>query len=1072
MAEMKTNLLLIPVAALLFPALGMTQGQVVINEYMSSNIDGLRDDDQEASDWIELYNPGASAIELTGWGISDDPNDSFQWVFPASAIGPGEFLVLHASGRDKRSFVNERTTVVGFGDDWRYLPGTAPPPAAWRESAFDDSSWALGPSGFGRGDGDDQTVLAEDTIYLRQTFVLSAQEIAELSTLNVHIDFDDGYIAYLNGEEIDRRNMGERFSNPPFDEGAAAQHEAQLYQQNWISGTRLDDLDQWLQPGENVLAIQVHNHPSGLDDLSLNPFLTFGRFTANPSNSVPPGLLFEDPILHANFKLASAGETITLTDRSGVLVDQVDTGLMYANLSRGRHPAGVPGQHYFFFATPGSANTDKAETSFSDPVNITPGPGYYATAVTVTMDHPQPGAVIRYTLDGSEPVLNSPKYNGPFSVPGPVGVIRARAFEAGRWPSFPATRTYVVGVRSEITVFSLVTDPPNLWDFNTGIYVKGPDALPFWPWLGANFYKAWERPVHMEMIEPDGSVPLQMDAGIMIHGGASRSFAQKSLRILARGGYGPEDMQSRMFIDRGSDSFKRIILRNGGTDWGNAILRDGLANTIAGDLDLETTHFRPAMVLLNGAYWGIQNLRNRQDKFYLEDKFGVDPDDLDILELNSDVVEGDRDHYDRMLQFIRDNPVSNPANYAHVQTLMDTDNFATYNAVEIFFANTDWPQNNIRYWRERTPEGRWRWILYDLDNGIGSNGSLTHNTLRMAMSGSGWQTFLFRSLMRNQEFAVGFINRYADLLNTTFLSSRTLPILQELGFGMNPEIDRHFARWSGNRIGWQNNLQDVGEFLGKRLAHARSHVEQEFQLAGQYRLDLGVEPIGAGSVSLTAIDVSDPFTGRYFLGVPVTVTAVPAEGYAFDSWSDPTLPNNEQVVIDPAADYALAARFVQTGPAAILHEVNYRSADDFDPRDWVEIHNNSDQILDLSGWQLQDEGNVFVVPQGASVAPRGFLVLCQDLNDFRALFPGVTNAIGDLGFGLSGSGERVSLLDASGQLRDQMEYRDQPPWPIPASGQGPTLELHQPGLDNANPRNWRASTAAHGTPGAGNSSRN
>lgn len=1062
----------------LFSALGLfvfllgpsSSGQVVINEYTSSNVDELRDEEGETPDWIELFNAGPTPVNLTGWGLSDDPTDPFQWTFPPCGLLPGQYMVIHASGSDSGAIINERITVYGIGDNWRYLEPTSEPASNWRMPGFDDSSWQVGPAGFGREDGDDLTVLQGDTVFLRASFNLDQATIDSIATLDFHVDYDDGFALYVNGIEIDRGHLGNKFHLARFDEFATGSHEAQLYQQNWIEGVRLDDPDKFLVPGKNTVAIQVHNVSANSTDLSLIPFITIGRFSANPNSSVQPGLIFTDPELHANFKLSALGDDIVLTQADGTLADHVQTGQMYANVSRGRHPRGLPGQWFFPFGTPGAKNASNTYTSFSEQVTVTPEGGYHTGTVIVSMSHPSPTAEIRYSLDGSEPTPNSDLYTGPFTPPTPIAVVRARAFENDKWPSWPTTNTYLNGFDSQLPIYSLVTDPPNLWDHYTGIYAKGPDAWPFWPYLGANFYKPWERPVHVEMIEPDGDVPLKFNGGIMIHGGASRSWAQKSFRLLARGGYGPDRMEDRQFVDRGYDSMKRIILRNGGTDWGSSILRDGVANRIASGLDLESTNFRAAMILLNGEYWGVQNLRDRQDKFYLEDKFGVDPDNIDLIELNLNVTEGDSDHYQQMLEFIRQNPVSNPAAYQQVQQWMDTANYALYYAVEIFLANSDWPQNNIKYWRPRTPDGKWRWILYDTDAGMGSSNGPNHNTLRHAFDGNGWESFLFQELLLNAEFRQDFTNTYADLMNSVFLPSHCIQMLDECRAQMDPEMDRHFSRWGNSRNNWENEMNKMVSFFNLRPDIARGHVVSEFGLNGEYVLDLDVQPEGAGYLKLTALDVSDPFSGTYFLGNPVKITAVAAPGYQFDSWSDPLLPNTESLEIDPIANYALTCNFVQTGNSVVINEINYKSSDSFDPGDWVELYNNSDSSVDIGAWYLADEGNSFTVPAGTVIPARGYLVLCRSLVDFQTLFPGVSNAIGDLDFGLSGSGELIQLLDPSLNIIDEVEYNNQPEWPIPPTGQGPTLELRQPGLDNSNARNWRAS-AANGTPGSVNSVR-
>ncbi len=1054
--------------ALLMTALPC-RGQVVINEYVSSNVDSLLDEDGRTPDWIELHNAGSTRVNLGGWGLSDDPADPFQWVFPNRYLQPGEFLVVHASGQDRRVHHNELHTLVTEGDVWSFLPGTQEPPSDWRLATFDATGWASGPSGLGFGDGDDATLVQADTLYLRKTFQVPPAFLAEVTMAYLHLDVDDGFVAYLNGVEIARQNLGRPGDFPPYDQRADLSLEARLYKGWRLQAFPIEDFRGLLRAGDNVLAVQVHNDSAQGDDLSAIPLLSVGRTRANPVDQIHPGLLFPEPLLHTNFKLDALGDSLVLTQPDGTLADQVDTGRMYVDVSRGRHPSGLPGQWFPRFPTPGTANTSWAEDSFSAAVNLTPPSGRFLGGVQVTMDHPSPAAIIFYTLDGSEPSPSSTRYTGPLSLSGPIAVVRARAFESGKWPSWPTTRTYFGRVYSRLPVFSLVTDPLNLWDPLTGIY--------------ENWGEDWERPVHVDMFEPDGSLALEFDAGVRIHGGLSRWWAQKSFRILARGGYGPPSLERRLFVSEGLDSFKRFLLRNAGTDWNRAHLRDGFSSRLIRRADLDIEAFRPAVVVLNGEYWGVQNLRERVDKHYVAAHHGVDPDQVDLLELvgrgplqvlKTQANAGDLEHWDAMISYVLRNPMSDPANYAHLQTLVDTDNYATYQIIEIFVANTDWPHKNTKFWRPRSADGRWRWLLYDADNGLGYVQDASHNTLHYAIgsdSGTGEinGSFLFRELLSSEIFRNDFINRYADYLNTRFRTDRALAVLAEMKAEMDPEMGRQMKRWNRHYSNWTSEVDKVELFCQQRPARARTHIANEFGLAGTWTLDLDVIPAGSGRLQLTAIEVGSAFRGTYFLGVPVRVEAIAAAGYEFASWSDGNLPPTADVLLDPGADYALAAHFRQTGPAAQIHEINYKSAQEFDPGDWIELHNNSDQPLDLSGWQVRDSGAAFVIPNGAVVAARGYLVVCQDLAAFQAAFPTVTQAIGDLGFGLKGGGEEIRLLDASGTLQDRVHYLDQPPWPIPPAGQGPSLELLLPAFDNGDGRQWRASLAAHGTPGEKNS---
>ena len=158
----------------------------------------------------------------------------------------------------------------------------------------------------------------------------------------------------------------------------------------------------------------------------------------------------------------------------------------------------------------------------------------------------------------------------------------------------------------------------------------------------------------------------------------------------------------------------------------------------------------------------------------------------------------------------------------------------------------------------------------------------------------------------------------------------------------------------------------------------------------------------------------------------------------------------------------------------VINEINYKDAIDFPTKDWIELYNNSSTSVDISNWVFKDSDDLheFVIPNGTTMAPGSYLVLSQFLADFQAMFPGVSNVIGDFEFGLSGGGELIRLFNSSNVLMDFVEYSDIEPWPTEPDGNGPTLELRSPNLDNALALSWAASlppSATHGTPGQQNS---
>jgi len=1058
--------------------------QVTIHEVCASNIDLVNDEDGKSSDWIELWNHGAEEIDLTGWHLSDDPDELEAWTLPPLSIPPQQGALIWASGRGTDRPVGPHYhTFVRQGSPGRYFAVNTEPPASWRDLNFDDSSWREGASGFGFGDDDDATVVNRDTIYVRQRFKIERKLARNLSALFLHVDYDDGYIAYLNGHEIARENMpGLPGTHVPVGTPASGSHEALLYQGSRLPSQQLTSFESFLRAGENVLSVQVHNESSASDDLSVSMFLT--GMTASPIGESPdPALEFkgigDEYALHTNFKLSASGEVIVLSDAAGREVDRLSLPQVYANTSYGRSDISGVGAAplHFLEPTPGSPNTSEGRPDYAPSVSASPDGMMSSTALTVSLSSDDPAVDIRYSLDCTEPTEQSTLYAGaiPVSAQGAT-VIRARAFSPGLWPSPICTNTYLVDAApvGELPIFSLVTEPDNLFDPDTGIYVLGPNAAGG-PWFdGANFWNDWERPLHIEFFEEDGERELSMDVGTKIHGGFSRTLPQKSLRLMARGGYGDADMDYAFFEDLDNDEFESVVLRNSGNDFYFGLCRDPIVHIASEGTGLDDMAYRPTIVYLNGDYWGLMSIRERQDEDYLAYRHGVDPDKVDLLEHNLGVIEGSADHYQEMLDYLRDNDMSDDTHFDVIASMVDVDNYAHYFTHQIWANNTDWPQNNMKFWRAQEDGAKWRWLLYDTDFGLGLfGGPVTANALTRLFNptlGSVYARELFLELMENEGFKRDFILRYADLLNTSLSPSALLPVVDEVEAKIIQDFPNHVPLWNGSFSFWQSHIGIIRDFITNRPDFCRDHIRFQFQLAGMYDLSLNVSPPGAGRVRLKVAEIDGPFTGTYFLGVPVQLEAIPSSGFSFTSWSDPSAPQRPVIQIDPAGAYSITAQFTGAsgGASVVLNELQYNPSRSSDPGDWVELYNPTTTALSLDGWELQDESSVYQIPAGTVIPAAGHLVICRDLAAFSAEFPSVSNVLGGFGFGLSGAGERIELHAPNG-LHDFVEYDDQAPWPTGPDGGGTTLELIDAARDNALPSSWAESFVQGGTPGQRNS---
>ena len=277
-----------------------------------------------------------------------------------------------------------------------------------------------------------------------------------------------------------------------------------------------EDYPDWIEI-YNASVSPMNLHGYGLSDDPSQPFKwSFPESTINSGEYLivfASGKDRSHPRFHTNFKIKSAGEPILLTSPSGILIDYVESGYIPLDISRGRMPDGGTEWVYFPEPTPDHENSGTGYADISEPPEFSQQGGIFHSPVNVSLSSSAPGAVIRFTTDGSPPNDSSEIYTSPLLIDSTV-VIRASAFEEGKLFSVPITNTYILYDNHELPVVSLSTDPYNLWDWEEGMYVMGPNADPNPPYYGANFWEDWEKPFHVEMYEPDGSLGFSQDAVI------------------------------------------------------------------------------------------------------------------------------------------------------------------------------------------------------------------------------------------------------------------------------------------------------------------------------------------------------------------------------------------------------------------------------------------------------------------------------------------------------------------------------------------------------------------------------
>lgn len=871
---------------------------------------------------------------------------------------------------------------------------------------------------------------------------------------------------------------------------------------SWYRALGESELD-----GEYPDWIEIHNPGSqavsltgyGLSDSESQPM----KWTFPEDVELEPGghlVVFasgkdkRETFLHTNFKISREGETLVLSSPEGVSIDRIASGEIPIDFSYGRDALDKNEWKVFSTPTPAEPNTTTPFPGFTNTVTASVAAGFHETPVTVELLAASAGDVIRYTLDGSVPGSDAEMYTVPVEI-ATTSVLKARSFNGSEVSSPVLTQTFLINESVTMPVVSLSTDPDHLWDDAIGIYTPGPNARE-----GdriANYWNDWERPVHVELFEPSGSGGFSVDAGIKILGWGSRSNGQKSFAIHLRDKYGVQQLNYPLFPGLQIDSFDAFVLRAAGGDSrsNGTFFRDPLASSLVEHGNVDRQAFRPAILFINGEYWGIQNIREKMNEDFLASHHGVDRDNVDMIQRywrrrHPVVVEGDSDAFLALETFLDSEDMAEPGTYDVVQQTVDIDNFIDYMVTQIFCANYDWPGNNNKNWRPRTEEGKWRWLMYDLDYTFNSDSSnsFSHNTIRHATTSTGtgwpnpsWTILIPDKLLEIPEVQHRFANRFADLLNTDLLPERTTAKLDGMKERYEPEMDRHIARWRRDggitsMTSWNRNIETVRTFLERRPDRVFTHLRSFFRFSGTGTLTLESEPANGGSVRLNSIRIaSSPWQGTYFEGVPVQLQPLPAPGYRFAGWTgvdgaeetmlNTELPEDQEVTVkaifepDPGALNAV-----------IISEINYHAFASADSGDWVELFNGWNVPVDLGGWEFRDsdDGHYFRIPAATVVEPGEYLVLCSDKVLFQSQHPDVTQCIGDFPFGLGNSGDTLRLFDFTGNQVDTVTYQDSAPWPVEPDGSGATLSLRDVASDNAAAVAWAASVSDAGTPGKKN----
>jgi hypothetical protein len=501
-----------------------------------------------------------------------------------------------------------------------------------------------------------------------------------------------------------------------------------------------------------------------------------------------------------------------------------------------------------------------------------------------------PATTIYYTTDGSCPSLASMIYTKPFIVQSkadeqnrlsdiptsprwkpPISsvfkgtVVRAIAVTEDNRKSAEFIRTFFVMEkgrdRYSLPVIALTVNEEDLFGYKKGVYVLGKNYddkndyikknrrldSPWWEYP-SNYLKRGdnsERPVHIEFYEVNGKLGFSENAGVRINGNATRGFAQKSLRICFNKKTGIDQLTYHLFPGYSIQKFNSFLLRNSGNDWDKTMFRDAFMQSLMQNSGVDIQRYQPSIVFINGEYWGLHNIRDRFDENYIANKYKCAPDSVTILELSGQLVHGskkDEDAFAKLIDFVQKKDAANDENYKFITSKMDIKSFSDFIIVNVFFCNSDWPNNNVKFWKYQAItakesssalDGRWRWMLYDLDWGCGYNTASTPQTDLLSKAVKvGSIGILFGNLLKNKSFSDFFIARFQHHLDSTFYTPIVLQRINEFQSIIDPEMKEHINRWRaiGSYDKWLDNIETMRKFVRERPSFQEEQLNSFFNL--------------------------------------------------------------------------------------------------------------------------------------------------------------------------------------------------------------------------------------------------
>jgi hypothetical protein len=492
-------------------------------------------------------------------------------------------------------------------------------------------------------------------------------------------------------------------------------------------------------------------------------------------------------------------------------------------------------------------------------------------------------------------------------------------------------------------------------------------------------------------------------------------------------------------------------------------------------LNILNTEFEPVVKYLNGVPQGIMTLTDRVNRRYISELYDIDKDKI-LFVSDSSAAPENQSQFSKLIPEILALDLEDYGNEDWNSTI-NVSNFHDYIIANTYSINVDWPWKNIKLFRsEEYDNNRINFILSDMDFSMGYQTESHHNNLDFL--GNEYKlSVIFTHLFKSEGFRNDFINRYCDLLATELRPGKATAILDSLVNLYEPHIDWHRSIWPESAQNWTEGTQATKEFTENRNYWIYEHLMGEFDLPGRSYVRLSSSHPGNSQIRFSGLTHRQfPWAAEYMQGVPITLEAIPSEGYRFVRWEQDYISGgaSTEIILDKAATdiTAIFERIKTTEPidrSPVISEIMYAAPQDNDTGDWIEIYNPSNLAIDVSGWSITDdrEKEPMVFPQGTEISGYGFLILADNEESFTEQYSITEKMIllPDIPFGLSRNGDQILLMNSEGELVDSLIYEvGTSDWPD-ANRNGRSIVLINWSSDNTLGVNWERSTIEMGSPG-------